>query len=70
MSDDRAGAPRWSLPWIYRRWRRQVAMGPRIAIAALIPILIAFYCLELAAILAIPCGYIAWTQLPSLWPDL
>jgi len=45
-------------------------MGPRIAIAALIPILIAFYSLELAAILAIPCGYIAWTQLPSLWPDL
>jgi hypothetical protein len=61
---------RWSPSWVMRRSKRQAVIGPRIVIAIMLPVAMAFYSFTLAALLAIPCGYIAWKQLRSLWPDL
>ena len=63
-------AERWSMQWVMRGMSRKAVMGPRIIIAVLLPLAVAFFSLPLAAIVAIPCLYIAWTQPRSLWPDL
>jgi hypothetical protein len=61
---------RWSQTWVARSLVRRATKGPRLAGAIPLLIVVAFYSIELAALLAIPCGFIVWRRIRSLWPDL
>jgi ABC-type spermidine/putrescine transport system permease subunit II len=61
---------RWSQRWIAKQMRGQARHGNRLLGAVLLPCIVAWFSVETAAVLAIPCGYVVWRELKAVWPYL